>query len=88
MESFSELMGRVRTCDTCASALGHPPRPVLRVGPCARIALIGQAPGAKVHESGVPWQDRSGEHLLEWLGVSRAVFEDPDAFAILPMGFC
>ena len=50
--------------------------------------IVGQAPGAKVHESGVPWQDDSGDHLLEWLKVDRATFEDPDAFAILPMGFC
>jgi uracil-DNA glycosylase len=51
--------------------LPHPPRPVLRASRRARIALIGQAPGARVHESGVPWQDASGEHLREWLGVSE-----------------
>jgi uracil-DNA glycosylase len=50
--------------------------------------IVGQAPGAKVHESGVPWADASGDHLIEWLDVERATFEDPNAFAIVPMGFC
>lgn len=72
----------------CASNLPHAPRPVFRVSRGARIVLIGQAPGAKVHASGVPWQDDSGEHLREWLRIDRATFDDPDAFAILPMGFC
>lgn len=54
----------------------------------ARIAIVSQAPGAKVHASGVPWQDASGDHLRQWLGVDRSTFDDPNAFAILPMGLC
>jgi uracil-DNA glycosylase len=86
--AFDELMREVRACTHCAPMLPHPPRPVLRASRRARIALIGQAPGARVHESGVPWQDASGEHLREWLGVSEDELLDPDRFAILPMGFC
>jgi uracil-DNA glycosylase len=86
--AFDELMSEVRSCTHCAPMLPHPPRPVLRASRRARIALIGQAPGARVHESGIPWQDASGEHLREWLGVSEDELLDPDRFAILPMGFC
>lgn len=61
---------------------------MVRVGAKARVVLIGQAPGAKVHASGIPWADDSGDHLRAWLGVDQHTFDDPDAFAILPMGFC
>ncbi|MEZ4360083.1 MAG: uracil-DNA glycosylase family protein [Kofleriaceae bacterium] len=82
------LLARARACTLCAPHLPHPPRPVLRLAAGARVAIIGQAPGAKVHASGVPWQDASGDHLREWLGVDASTFEDPAAFAILPMGLC
>jgi uracil-DNA glycosylase len=82
------LIEEAEACVTCAPHLSHTPRPVFRVGKRARIVLIGQAPGAKVHASGIPWQDDSGDHLLQWLDVSRDTFDDPEAFAILPMGFC
>jgi uracil-DNA glycosylase len=85
---LSVLVAEARACALCAPHLAHPPRPVFRLGRGARVAIIGQAPGAKVHESGVPWQDDSGDHLRAWLQVDRATFDDPDAFAILPMGFC
>lgn len=78
----------ILACRICADALPHEPRPVLRVDAHARILIVGQAPGSKVHESGVPWQDASGDHLLEWLGVDRPTFEDARNFAIVPMGFC
>ena len=64
------------------------PRPVLQMHPMARILIAGQAPGKKVHESGIPFDDASGKRLREWLGVSRDVFYDPKQVAILPMGFC
>lgn len=64
------------------------PRPVLRLSTKSRILVIGQAPGSKVHASGVPWDDPSGDHLREWLGVDRPTFDDPDNFGILPMAFC
>lgn len=85
---LAALVEEVRACTLCADHLAHGPRPVLRLGSKARIMIVGQAPGAKVHASGVPWADASGDHLIEWLGVDRATFEDPDAFAIVPMGFC
>ena len=84
--TFAQLLDRVRACRLCEQELE--PRPVLRLAPASRILLIGQAPGSRVHESGVPWQDASGEHLLEWLQVSRETFEDPENFGILPMAFC
>lgn len=82
------IMTAARACQHCAELLPHPPRPVLRMGQGARIVVVGQAPGARVHASGQPWADDSGERLLTWLGVDRATFDDPEQFAILPMGFC
>lgn len=61
---------------------------MLQAGARARIVLIGQAPGSKVHASGVPWADDSGQRLRSWLGVDDATFYDGDRFALLPMGFC
>lgn len=81
------LAADVRACRICADHLPLGPRPVFRVAPGARIAVIGQAPGTRVHESGVPWDDASGDHLRAWLGVDSATFDRPE-FAILPMGFC
>lgn len=86
--SLESLLRQVRACTHCAEMLPHPPRPVLRASRRARIVLIGQAPGARVHETGVPWQDESGQHLREWLDVSEQELLDPERFAILPMGFC
>jgi uracil-DNA glycosylase len=86
--TLNVLMAEAYACTLCAPHLSHAPRPIFRVAARARIVIVGQAPGAKVHASGVPWQDDSGDHLLEWLKVDRATFDDPGAFAILPMGFC
>ncbi len=83
-----DLVDQIRACRHCAAALPHEPRPVLRVAAGARVVVIGQAPGAKVHASGVPWQDDSGDHLRAWLAVDEVTFADPDRFAIVPMGFC
>lgn len=68
--------------------LDHEPRPIIQVGKSARIVLIGQAPGRRVHESGIAWNDPSGETLRTWLGIDDDQFYDPDIVAILPMGFC
>lgn len=84
--SLDALTADARACRICAEILE--PRPVFRLSSRSRILVIGQAPGSKVHASGVPWDDRSGERLVDWLGVDRATFDDPDAFGILPMGFC
>jgi uracil-DNA glycosylase len=86
--ALKALVKEATGCTLCAAHLPHAPRPVFRVGRRARVVIIGQAPGAKVHASGVPWQDDSGDHLLEWLALDRATFDDPDQCAILPMGFC
>ena len=86
--SLSTLLKDVRACDICAAALPHGTRPVLQAGRKARILIAGQAPGRKVHESGVLFDDPSGDRLRDWLQVDREVFYDPDRLAILPMGFC
>ncbi len=88
MTSFSSLLAEVRACRICEEHLPLGPRPILQLHPKAKILLIGQAPGRKVHESGVPFDDASGNRLREWLGVTREVFYDPEKIAILPMGFC
>ena len=88
MKSFESLMTEVRACTICASHLPHSPRPVLQLHPDARLLIAGQAPGRKVHESGKPFDDASGERLREWMGVTRDVFYNPQQVAILPMGFC
>jgi uracil-DNA glycosylase len=85
--TLETLLAEVRGCQVC-EGLPLGPRPVVQVGANARVVLIGQAPGTRVHASGVPWDDPSGDHLREWLGVDRATFYNPDRFAILPMGFC
>lgn len=79
---------RAKKCTICADFLPHGCRPVFTVHPRAKIVIIGQAPGRKVHESGVPWDDASGKRLRNWLGVDDATFYNPEIFSILPMGFC
>jgi uracil-DNA glycosylase len=88
MASFASLLTEVGGCTICAPHLPHGVRPVLQIHPQARVLIAGQAPGRKVHESGVPFEDASGERLREWMGVTREVFSDPKQVAILPMGFC
>lgn len=82
------IIEEISNCTVCEEHLALGPRPVVSFSTRSRIAVIGQAPGRKVHESGTPWDDPSGDRLREWLGVSREVFYDPDNFAIVPMGFC
>lgn len=81
------VLSEARSCRLCAEHLPHEPRPVVRASPRARVLIIGQAPGLRVHESGTPWNDASGDRLRAWLGVERVTF-DGDDFAIVPMGFC
>lgn len=88
MATFAALLAEVRACTLCAAELPLGPRPVLQAHPAARILIAGQAPGRKVHASGVPFDDVSGDRLRAWLGVTREAFYDPRQFAILPMGFC
>jgi uracil-DNA glycosylase len=82
------LLKEVRACTLCAAHLPLGPRPVVQVAADARILIAGQAPGSKVHASGVPFDDASGERLRQWMGLDRETFYDPHQVAILPMGFC
>ena len=75
-------------CRLCAKELPHAPRPVLRVRVTARLLIVGQAPGTRVHASGMPFDDRSGDRLRDWLGIDRTIFYTHPAIAILPMGLC
>ena len=85
---LDDLIAEIRACTACAAHLPHGPRPVLQASREARILIASQAPGTRVHESGVPFDDVSGERLREWMGVDRVEFHDPALFAIVPMGFC
>ena len=86
--SLTELLADIGACTICAASLPHGPRPVVQAGDGARIVIIGQAPGRRVHESGIPWDDPSGDTLRSWLGVTVDQFYDPDTMALVPMGFC
>ncbi|WP_031370620.1 uracil-DNA glycosylase family protein [Lysobacter antibioticus] len=88
MESLAALLADVRACRLCAAHLPDGPRPVLQMSAQSRILIAGQAPGRKVHASGLPFDDASGERLRAWLGLDRERFYDADQVAILPMGFC
>lgn len=88
MASFEDLLQQIKACTACAEYLPLGPRPVVSVGPHSKILVIGQAPGTKVHASGIPWDDASGKNLRKWLGVSNEQFYDTNLFGIVPMGFC
>jgi uracil-DNA glycosylase len=88
IKSFNELVSSVRACTLCADELEFGVRPVLQVNPKARVLIAGQAPGAKVHKSGIPFDDASGDRLREWMGINKDTFYDETQIAILPMGFC
>jgi len=85
---LARLAAEIRACRLCADSLPLGPRPVLRVSTTATLRIIGQAPGTKVHESGIPWNDRSGDRLRDWLQVDKDTFYDEKRIAITPMGFC
>jgi uracil-DNA glycosylase len=88
MPAFASLLAEVRACTLCAEHLPLGPRPVLQLHPAARILIAAQAPGRKVHETGLPFNDASGDRLRHWLGLTREQFYDPELIAILPMGLC
>lgn len=85
---LDQLLAAVRQCRACEAHLPLGPRPVLQAGAAARILIVGQAPGARVHASGIPWDDASGERLRRWLGLDAAAFYDASTIAIIPMGYC
>ena len=86
--ALDTLLAEVRACRLCASSLPLGPRPVLVAHAAARILVVGQAPGTKVHLSGRPFDDASGDRLRLWMGLDRLAFYDPTLVAFLPMGFC
>ena len=86
--ALSLVLQQARACRVCEQHLPEGPRPILVASETARIVIIGHAPGRRVHESGVPWDDPSGVRLREWLGLGEEQFYDPAVVAIVPMGFC
>ena len=87
-DALDRLLEDIRACRLCEAHLPHGARPVLQVACGARLRIIGQAPGRKVHETGVPWNDASGERLRAWLGLTLDEFHDARQVALIPMGFC
>ncbi len=82
------LLRQIEQCIVCKDFLPYPPKPVLSISAESKIIIIGQAPGTKAHESGIPWNDASGDELRRWLNVDRNQFYDTSIFGIMPMGFC
>ncbi len=92
-ENLARLLEQIGACRICRDApagavLPHEPRPVVVASSTAKILIAGQAPGTRVHATGLPFNDRSGDRLRDWMGVTREEFYDPDLFATVPMGFC
>lgn len=87
-DDLDALLAEVRACRLCAAHLPHEPRPVLTLRPGVKILIIGQAPGSKVHATGLPWNDASGDRLRAWMGIGRQAFYEDPAIGVMPMGFC
>ena len=88
METFNSLLAEVRACRAFADVLPLGPRPVVQISPTARVLIASQAPGTRVHDTGVPFSDASGDRLREWMGLSEGEFYDERKIAIVPMGLC
>jgi len=88
MSKLESLLQEVRACRVCEPYLPNPPRPVLRAAEGARLMIVGQAPGRRVHDTGIPWNDPSGDTLRAWLQLSRDEFYDASRIAIIPTAFC
>jgi uracil-DNA glycosylase len=86
--SLRRILREVGACQICSAKLPFGPRPILQLASTARLLIIGQAPGSKVHGSGIPWQDASGDRLRDWLELDQSIFYDASRVAIVPMGFC
>lgn len=87
-ETLTQIVKDVKQCTLCYQHLPHGANPVIQVSSTAKILIAGQAPGLKVHQSGIPFDDKSGDRLREWLGVDKSTFYNDKVFAILPMAFC
>lgn len=86
--ALPQLLAEIRACEVCVHHLPHGPRPVVQAGAQAQLLIVGQAPGRIVHETGIPWNDASGERLRDWLDLPRDVFYDERQVAIVPTAFC
>ncbi len=82
------LLEKIQQCEVCKEHLPSVPRPIVQLSALSKIIIIGQAPGRRVHETGIPWNDASGRKLREWMNVDESTFYEPDIFSILPIGFC
>jgi uracil-DNA glycosylase len=87
-DPLESLLAEIRGCRACAGSLAHEPRPYVSGSAAARLLIIGQAPGSKVHASGIGWNDDSGDRLRDWLGIDRDTFYDTSRIAQMPSGFC
>ena len=85
---MDNLLTEIKQCNVCLPYLINGTNPVVSASPKSKILIIGQAPGSVVHHSGIPWDDKSGERLRDWLQVDESTFYNPDVFALIPMGFC
>ena len=88
MQAYHKICTEAQQCTLCEPDLPLGARPVFQIHPKAKILIVGQAPGRKVHETGVPFDDASGERLRTWMGIDKDTFYDPEQIAILPMGYC
>jgi len=88
IQSLASLEKEIRACTLCADYLPLGPRPVIQVSTSAKILMVGQAPGSRGHETGVPFNDLSGDRLRDWMGIGKEIFYDEKKIAIVPMGFC
>lgn len=85
---MDSLLNEIRSCTICAQFLPEGPRPIVAGSSQSKLLIIGQAPGRRVHESGIPWNDPSGDHLRSWLNMDKDTFYDENSVALMPMGFC
>lgn len=85
---LAQTLAEIRACRVCAPHLPREPRPIIRASTTARLLIIAQAPGTRVHETGLSFNDRSGDRLRDWLGLDRDAFYDESRVAIMGMGFC
>lgn len=85
---MDKLLQEIRNCKACEKHLKDGVNPIIAASPKSKLIIIGQAPGRIVHNTGIPWNDKSGDNLRNWLGVDKLTFYDPDVIALMPMGFC
>jgi uracil-DNA glycosylase len=85
---MQELLAKIKKCTECEKHLAHGVHPVVAASIKSKVIIIGQAPGRIVHNTGIPWNDKSGDNLRSWMGVDKTTFYDEHLFALMPMGFC